>query len=111
MGDIRVNATGIGRTTITVHLDGDIDHASTDDLRETLVDVIVRRKPDHLIIDLDGVTKLDAAAVGMLQAAQTTALDAGLTAIFRTSRSPLTDQLDSDGISHGPAKASSLERC
>jgi len=111
MGDIRVNATGIGLTTITVHLDGDIDHTTTDDLRETLVEVIVRRKPHQLIIDLDGVTKLDAAAVGMLQAAQTTALDTGLTAIFRTSGSPLTDQLDSDGISHGLATTPSLERC
>jgi anti-anti-sigma factor len=100
VGDIRVNTTGTKRTTITMRLVGNIDQAATKHLRTALVDVILHRKPNRLIIDLNSVIALDAAAVGVLRAAQSTAQDTGLTAIFRTSRSPLVHQLDRDGIYH-----------
>ena len=104
MGEIRVNASGTRRSTITVLLDGEIDHVATADLRAALVDVILHRKPRRLIIDLNRVTALDAAAVGALRAAQATAMDTGLTAIFRTAGSPLTRELDDDGIPHSPVR-------
>lgn len=104
MGEIRVNASGTRRSTITVLLEGEIDHVATADLRTTLVEVILHRKPHRLIIDLNSVTALDAAAVGALRAAHATALDTGLTTIFRTAGSPLTHELDDDGIPHSPVR-------
>jgi len=55
-----------------------------------------------LVIDLERVTGLDPEVVGVLRAAGAAASDAGVAARFSTRGSPLADDLDRDGIGHGP---------
>ena len=98
MGDVRVNVTETAPSAATVYLSGDIDHRATDQLRKALVDVIVRVKPSHLVINLDGVTAIDDQAIGALRAAESVIGDAGLTASFHTTGSRIADDLADDGI-------------
>lgn len=100
VGAIHVNTTGTAQSTVTMLINGDIDPATADHLRVTLVDVIMRRKPGRLVVDLDGVTALDSATIGTLHAAHATAEEFNLPLTFRTSRSPVYLQLDRDGIHH-----------
>ena len=62
-------------TTTTVELRGDFDVGAADDLRHALVDTIMRHRPDHLVIDLRGVTFMDSTGIGTLVAAYQTACD------------------------------------
>jgi hypothetical protein len=82
----------------TVYLSGDIDHRATEQLRRALVDVIVRVKPSHLVINLDGVTAIDDQAIGAQRAAESVIGDAGLIASFHTTGSRIADDLADDGI-------------
>jgi anti-anti-sigma regulatory factor len=101
VGGILVKTTGTRNRTTTVALDGVVGGAATNQLRRTLVDVILRGKPNLLVIDLERVTGLDAEAVGVLRAAGAAASDAGVAARFSTLGSPLAAALDRDGIRHG----------
>ena len=100
MGDVQVAVTQIHPIVVTISLSGDIDQRTTGQLRAALVDVIVHRKPDRLILDLDGVTALDDVAVGVLRAGHAAADDAGLTVSIYTTGSRIAADLDEDGIHH-----------
>jgi anti-anti-sigma factor len=100
MGDVQVAVTQIHPIVVTIRLSGDIDQRTTGQLRAALVDVIVHRKPDRLIIDLDAVTALDDVAVGVLRAGQAAADDAGVTVSIHTTGSRIAADLDEDGIHH-----------
>jgi anti-anti-sigma regulatory factor len=109
MGGIQVNTTGTGEPTTTMRAYGEIDTEAATNLRHLLIDVIMRRRPRCLIIDLDGVTAVDPAAIGTLRAAHTTAQDMDLPVVFRTSGSPISAQLQEDGIPHtSPSPAGAI---
>jgi anti-anti-sigma regulatory factor len=101
MGGIHVNTTGT-LDVITMSAYGEIGTDNAADLRRLLVEVIMHRRPSRLIIDLDAVTAVDAAVIGTLRAAHATAQDMDLNIAFRTSGSPISEQLHNDGISHTP---------
>jgi anti-anti-sigma factor len=98
VGGIHVNTTSAPGSTIIVHVCGDVDAQMDDELRHVVVDVIMRRQPGTVIIDLDHLTGLDSTTIGTLRAADTAAVDRDLTLFFRTSLSPLATQLDHNGI-------------
>ena len=98
MGDVQINVTDIAPNAATMYLTGDIDHHTTEQLRRALVDVIVRVKPRHLVIDLGGVTAIDDQAIGALRAAESIIRDAGLTTSFHTTGSRIAADLADDGI-------------
>ena len=102
MGGILVKTTGTRKRTTTIALNGVVGGAATNQLRRTLVEVILRKRPNLLVIDLERVTGLDPEVVGVLRAAGAAASDAGVAARFSTRGSPLADDLDRDGIGHGP---------
>jgi anti-anti-sigma factor len=83
---------------VTVLVRGDMDAATGDDLRSVLVDVIMHRRPARFVIDLEGVTAVDSATIGLLHAARTTAEDVEVALEFRTAGSPVRGVLDRDGI-------------
>lgn len=85
MDRIAVNSTGPDDTCVTVRLTGDIDTAITHRLRHVLVDVIMRRRPARIVVDLRGVTTMDSAAIGTLRAAHQAAHDVHLTLDFHTT--------------------------
>ncbi|HEY2792116.1 MAG TPA: STAS domain-containing protein [Micromonosporaceae bacterium] len=98
MAQIQVNTSESGPSQVTVLVRGAVDSAAGDDLCGVLVDVIMRRRPERFLIDLDGVTALDSAALGLLHAARATAEDVNLPVAFHTVGSPIRHQLDHDGI-------------
>jgi stage II sporulation protein AA (anti-sigma F factor antagonist) len=100
MGTVQVKTTGTTQPTITVRIDGDIDHTTADHLRGALIDIIMRRRPHRVVVDLDGITALDSATIGTLRAAHATAEDVHLNLIVQTSQSTVRQQLDHDGIRH-----------
>ncbi len=100
MGDVQVAVTQIHPIVVTIRLSGDIDQRTTGQLRTALVDVIVHRKADRLIIDLDAVTALDDVAVGVLRAGHAAADDAGVAVSVHTTGSRIAADLDEDGIHH-----------
>src|SRR5262245_39854602 len=95
MGNVRVNT---GSLAATVQATGDLDGDAADRLRHAIVEIIVRERPGRLIVDLDGVTAMDATTIGALQAAGTSAADLNIDLEFRTAASPLADHLDRCGI-------------
>jgi len=98
MGDVQVSVTETSPCVATMRLSGEVDHETTEQLRRALVDVIVRVKPYHLAINLDGVTAIDDQAIGVLRAAESIVHDAGLTASFHTTGSSIADDLADEGI-------------
>ena len=98
MGYVQVNVTETSPSVATVRLMGEVDHQTTEQLRKALVDMIVRVKPCHLVINLEGVTAIDDQAIGVLRAAESIVRDAGLTASFHTTGSAIADDLADDGI-------------
>jgi anti-anti-sigma factor len=60
---------------ISLELSGAIDEPSTSELQHVLVDLLLRRRPDRVVIDLRRTTFLDPTAVGVLLAAVDTADD------------------------------------
>jgi anti-anti-sigma factor len=85
--------------TVTVTVGGDIDAQAADELRRALIHVIMRRRPERLVVDLSGVTDLDAVSIGALQAAQAAADVMNLTMLFHTAGSPAADLLNGHGVS------------
>ncbi len=98
MGDVQVNVTDTAPRAASVYLSGDIDHTTTGQLRKALVDMIVRVKPHHLVINLDGVTSIEDQAIGVLRAAESIIREAGLTPSFHTTGSRIADDLADDEI-------------
>src|SRR5262245_43650679 len=95
MGNVRVNT---GSRAVTVQATGNLDDAAADRLRHAIVAMLVRPRPARLIVDLDGVTAIDATTIGALQAAGRSAADLNIDLVFRTAASPLADHLDRYGI-------------
>ncbi|MEV4281497.1 STAS domain-containing protein [Actinoplanes xinjiangensis] len=60
----RLNPDGIRECLIL--LTGEVDLAARDELRDTLLAVIDRERPDQLVVDLAEVTFLDSEAIGAL---------------------------------------------
>jgi anti-anti-sigma factor len=98
MAQIEVNTSETTPSQVTLLVRGEIDTAAGDDLCDVLVDVIMRRRPERFLIDLDGVTAVDSAAIGLLHAARETAEDVNLPVVFHTVGSAVHHQFDHDGI-------------
>jgi len=98
LGQVQANNTRVPEPSIVVRATGDIDQAATDQLRRTLVRVIMHEPTRRIVIDLDGVTALDALTIGVLRAAATTAQDLDRSLVFHTSGSPVAERLRREGI-------------
>jgi len=103
MDGIQVHPVGMGRAEITVEVSGEVDTATTNDLRGILVNLIMFQKLPRIVVDLRGVTALDSSAIGMLRAAHDVAQDVHRTLVFHTRGSSAADQLDLDGVVTGAA--------
>ncbi len=101
MGAIHMNTTGTPLSTVTIHAAGNIDATTAEQLRHALIDVIMRRRPTSFVVDLNAVTAIDAASIGTLRAAHSAAEDVNLRMVFRTARSPLSEQMRREGINDG----------
>jgi anti-anti-sigma factor len=95
--DIDVEIRELAGNVIVV-VAGDIDADAANGLRQALIQVIMRRRPERLVVDLSRVTDLDAVSIGALQAAQAAADVMNLTMLFHTAGSPEADRLSGYGV-------------
>jgi anti-anti-sigma factor len=51
---------------VIVHVDGALDAATAPELKDRLVDVIDGQGNRHIVVDLTGTTRVDAAGLGVL---------------------------------------------
>lgn len=65
---ISVSTGGEGETLVTVS--GELDLATAPTLRDTLVDLVGQRRPELLVLDLQGVTFMDSTAIGVIVGAK-----------------------------------------
>jgi anti-anti-sigma factor len=98
VGQVQTTIARTPESTTVVQLRGRIDQATADQLRRALVRVLMHEPGRGLVVDLDCVTVIDPLAIGMLQAAATTAEDMDRTIAFHVSGSPVADRLRREGI-------------
>lgn len=53
-------------STLTVHLDGELDHCSALHIRQELDDLIADERIKHLILDMQGLTFMDSSGIGVI---------------------------------------------
>ena len=51
---------------IVAHINGDIDHHSAKEIRETIDSVVERTRPQKLTLDFYGVTFMDSSGIGLV---------------------------------------------
>lgn len=56
----------VNETSITVYLNGEIDHHSARELRESIDSLIQSKKPSQLNLDFSGVTFMDSSGIGLV---------------------------------------------
>jgi anti-anti-sigma factor len=98
VGQVQTNTSQTPEPTIVVRAIGAIDQDTTDRLRRTLVQTIMRERTRRLVVDLDDVTTVDPQTIGVLRAAAATAQDVNRIIVFHTSGSPMAEQLRREGI-------------
>jgi len=98
VGQVQTNTSQTPEPTLVVRAIGAIDQDTTDQLRRTLVQTIMRERTRRLVVDLDDVTAVDPQTIGVLRAAAATAQDVNRIIVFHTSGSPMAEQLRREGI-------------
>jgi anti-anti-sigma factor len=98
VGQVQTNTSQTPEPTVVVRAIGAIDQDTTDQLRRTLVQTIMRERTRRLVVDLDDVTTVDPQTIGVLRAAAATAQDVNRIIVFHTSGSPMAEQLRREGI-------------
>jgi len=58
--------TAISDKTLTVYLQGEIDHHTAAAIRNRADSEILRHSPDELILDFSGVSFMDSSGVGLV---------------------------------------------
>lgn len=95
-GEVTVRpATG---GTIRIQLAGVIDSGIATRLRNTLVRVLLRARPDRLVLDLAGLTELDAICAGTIVAACQIAGDYGIEVVMGSGSPEIAGRLRDAGL-------------
>lgn len=61
--------------TVVVETFGAVEGAAVDELRQTLIEVLMRRRPPRVVVDITATQVVDSVALGTLTAAAETAED------------------------------------
>ncbi len=65
-------------STLTVYLDGDIDHHNARNIRSRIDTKILIQRPAELILDLSRVTFMDSSGLGLILGRYTKAVELGI---------------------------------
>jgi anti-anti-sigma regulatory factor len=109
VGEILISPTG---STVTITLTGDIGTGMAGRLRPALINIIMHRRPNRIVIDLRAVTAIEAEVIGTLRAARDLAQDVNLSLAFESAGSPVATMIvdtELDGTAPAPAAASLRE--
>ena len=58
--------TAISDKTLTIYLQGEIDHHTAGNIRNRTDNEILRHSPEELILDFSGVSFMDSSGVGLV---------------------------------------------
>ncbi len=64
--------------SLTVYLEGDIDHHSARRIRSRIDTKVYMQRPDELILDLSGVCFMDSSGLGLILGRYAKAVDLGI---------------------------------
>jgi anti-anti-sigma factor len=90
--------------TVVVKLRGVVDERDTPRLRRVLVDLIMRRRPRQLVVDLTRATTVDPLAIGTLVAAHDAAPDMRVAFAVRRPNPSVAAQLVRAGLGPLPSR-------
>ncbi len=90
--------------TVVVKLRGVVDERDTPRLRRLLVDMIMRRRPRHLVVDLARATTVDPLAIGTLVAARDAAPQMRVAFAVRRPNPSVAAQLVRAGLGPLPSR-------
>ena len=91
------------RALIYLALDGDIDLASIATIRDRVVDRLRSKATTELVIDVDAVSSIDTAGVGLLVAWQDLAADAGIPYRVVNAHGRIRKVMDRAGVADAEA--------
>lgn len=95
--DLRCRSVEVGDSLALV-LEGELDLASLPVLHDALVDLLTRSHGDTVSVDLDGVTALDDAGLGLLLGAAGRARTAGGDLVLVCTEPRLRDRFELTGL-------------
>ena len=52
--------------TLTVYLEGELDHHSAEPMRKSIDDIVDDKKPNSLVLDLSALSFMDSAGIGLI---------------------------------------------
>jgi anti-anti-sigma factor len=84
--------------TTVIALRGEIGESLAPQLRHALAETLVRRRPRRIVVDLNGVTALDATAIGVLLGAQDSAVDLHVVLAVRRANQAMAADLAGHGL-------------
>jgi anti-anti-sigma factor len=96
----RVTTRRASSAVVSVEVSGAINVTATSLLREALIDVIMRKRPACVLVDLRDATFLDPTAVGALLAAADAADDLRVNLAVCNPNPDLAAQLANTGLGH-----------
>jgi anti-sigma B factor antagonist len=78
VGGALLNKRRLADGTAVIEIRGEIDVASADELRRTLIDTATNTRPVRLVVDMLHVTFVDSTGIGALAAGQNAARSVGV---------------------------------
>ena len=97
--DIAIIEDASGRRTI-VKLCGELDIASSPDLREQLLGILSRRTPSHLILDLSRLEFIDSSGIAVFVNTERRARLLGCALVLIAPQAPVSRVLQICGLDH-----------
>lgn len=91
---LRCLATG---KTLTVFLEGDIDHHNARQIRSRIDTKVYIQRPDELILDLSSVSFMDSSGLGLILGRYTRAMELGIVFKVQNPTSQIKRILDLAG--------------
>lgn len=66
LGEVKTMKTSLNGGTLTVFLDGEIDHHSAPSVRNTVDEAVMTQSPSRLALDFSSVSFMDSSGIGLI---------------------------------------------
>jgi anti-sigma B factor antagonist len=99
VGEALLNTRRLADGAVVIEVRGEVDLASAEHLRATLVDTAISLRPVCIVVDMLHVTFVDSTGIGALAAGQNTARQVGIGFEVRNPAPFVRQQLRMMGLS------------